>query len=86
MIWLVVAGVLLLAVVAWFFLKRKEGFQMPVPAGESIKISKEMCDKMLESINQYKKLKADHPDSKIEIIDETTRDMEKYYKMYGCDT
>ena len=84
MIWLAVAGILLVAVVAWFFLKRKEGFQ--APAGESIKISKEMCDKMLESINQYKKLKADHPDTKIENIDETIKDMEKYYKMYACDT
>jgi LPXTG-motif cell wall-anchored protein len=87
MIWLAVAGILLAAVAFWFFFKRKEGFQgPPAPNSPPMKLSKEMCDKMLESINQYKKVKTDHPDTEIENLDKTLKEMEGYYKLYACDT
>ena len=65
---------------------KREGFQDTVAGGTSIKVSKEMCEKLKAGIDQYTKVRKEHPDTEIRNLDETLEKMNEYYTTYGCDT
>jgi hypothetical protein len=68
------------------FFPKREGFQDTIAGGKKIKASKEMCEKLQVSINQYKEIRKEHPDVEIRNLDETLEQMNEYYTLYGCDT
>ena len=73
----------------WFF-KKKEGFQDDasnevVPEGLPVKLGKEHCKLLYTQLEQYKKVRRDHPDSEIVNLDETIVQLNTYYPKYFCD-
>ena len=45
-----------------------------------------MCEKLKAGIDQYTKVRKEHPDTEIRNLDETLEKMNEYYTTYGCDT
>lgn len=61
----------------------------PVAAGATVatvKLPKATCIPLKSQIDQYKQVKQEHSDIVIMNLDETIRDLERYFKEYGCDT
>ena len=81
---------LVVAFVSYNILNRRvENFQDPsgpaVAGGSSVKLPKETCIPLKSQIDQYRQVKEQHKDTVILNLDDTIKNLEKYFRDYGCD-
>jgi hypothetical protein len=81
---------LVVAFVSYNVLNRRvENFQEPsgpaVASGAPVRLSKETCIPLKSQIDQYLQVKQQYKDTRILNLDDTLKDLEKYFREYGCD-
>jgi hypothetical protein len=83
-------SILGVAFISYYLLNRRlENFQDPsgpaVAGGVPVKLPKETCVALKSQIDQYNQVKEQYKDMKILNLDDTLKDLEKYFREYGCD-
>jgi len=78
------------AVVSYNILNRRvENFQEPsgpaVASGAPVKLPKDTCVPLKSQIDQYRQIKEQHKDIVILNLDDTLKDLERYFREYGCE-
>ena len=83
-------SILVVAFISYTLLNRRlENFQDPsgpaVAGGAPVKLPKHTCIPLKEQIDQYRQVKEEHKDIQILNLDDTIKDLEKYFREYGCE-